>query len=203
MAKKKLGIMGGSFDPIHNGHLGTALALEQALQLDEILFIPAYISPFKQERKAAPAQERLAMVELALKGHPTWHASNLELERTGVSYTYNTLATLDAQYGKDYELFFLIGADSILELAKWYKIKEALALSTFVIATRPGFMPQAQAIKAKLAKEGLTNLVWVNTPEFPISSTEIRAKIQKHESLTGLMPPAIVEYIRQRDLYRP
>ena len=202
MVRKKLGIMGGSFDPIHNGHLGTAKAIQEALHLDEILFIPAYISPFKQWKEAAPGPNRYRMVELAIKDEAGWSASNMELVRSGVSYTYDTIVVLKERYGAAYDLFFIIGADSAVELAQWYRIKEALALCTFVVATRPGFGDQVELVKASLQASELTNLVWVKTPEIAISSTEIRNKIKENLPIEGLMPPAVVEYIRQRDLYQ-
>ena len=199
---KRLGVMGGSFDPIHNGHLGTAFAMEKALTLDEVLFIPAYISPFKQWKEAAPGHERYAMVELAIKDHPTWKASDMELKRTGISYTYDTIVALKKEQEVGTEIFFIIGADSALELTKWYKIKEMLELCTFVVATRPGFLGQIDAAKKELAEAGLTNILWVKTPEIEISSTEVRKKVQQGLSIENFVPKAIVEYIRQRDLYR-
>lgn len=202
MMRKKLGIMGGSFDPIHNGHLGIAKAIQNTLHLDEILFIPAYISPFKQWKEAAPGLDRYKMVELAIKDEASWSASNIELMRTGISYTYDTIVALKEQYGAVYDLFFIIGADSAVELTKWYRIQEALDLCTFVVAARPGFAHKAELVKKSLQASELTHLVWVQTPEIAISSTEIRNNIKENLPIEGLMPPAVVEYIRQRDLYQ-
>lgn len=199
---KRLGIMGGSFDPIHNGHLGTAEALQEKLKLDEVLFIPAFISPFKQWKEAAPGTDRLAMVKLAIEGHPSWKATDMELKRTGVSYTYDTIEELKKQYGLEWELYFLTGADSVRELHKWYRIQDMLKLCTFVVATRPGYDARSKELKDKLIKNKLTNIIWVETPAIEISSTEVRAKVRNHESIDKFVPKAIVEYIRQRDLYR-
>ena len=153
-------------------------------------------------KEAAPGPDRYRMVELAIKDEAGWSASNMELVRSGVSYTYDTIVVLKERYGAAYDLFFIIGADSAVELAQWYRIKEALALCTFVVATRPGFGDQVELVKESLQASELTNLVWVKTPEIAISSTEIRNKIKENLPIEGLMPPAVVEYIRQRDLYQ-
>ncbi len=129
---KKLGIMGGSFDPIHKGHLVAAEAMESALGLTQVLFVPAYISPFKLGKGRASGKDRYAMVELAIAGHPSWQATTMELERGGVSYSYDTIVDLRKLYGPEWEFYFLVGADSIWSLDKWYRIKEALDLSTFL-----------------------------------------------------------------------
>ena len=106
------------------------------------------------------------------------------------------------KYGAEYDLYFIIGADSALELDKWYRIADALCLCTFVVASRPGSTGKEASVRKALAEKHLTNIIWMQTPEISISSTEIREKIQKGLSIDGLVPQAIVEYIRQRDLYR-
>ena len=202
MTRKNLGLMGGSFDPIHNGHLGIARFIQNNLGLTGLLFIPAYVSPFKTWKEAAPAADRLAMVRLAVANEPGWEASDWEINKTGISYTYDTLLYFKEKYGAEYDLYFIIGADSALELDKWYRIADALCLCTFVVASRPGSTGKEASVRKALAEKHLTNIIWMQTPEISISSTEIREKIQKGLSIDGLVPQAIVEYIRQRDLYR-
>ena len=202
MIRKKLGLLGGSFDPIHNGHLGIAGFIQKDLGLTKLVFIPAYVSPFKTWKEAAPAADRFAMVQLAVADESSWEASDWEINKTGISYTYDTILYFKEKYGSEYDLYFIIGADSALELDKWYRIADALELCTFVVASRPGSTDKEASIKKSLAAKHLTNIIWMRTPEIPISSTEIREKIQKGLSIDGLVPQAIVEYIRQRDLYR-
>jgi len=202
MTRKSLGLLGGSFDPIHNGHLGIARFIQNSLALTKLVFIPAYVSPFKTWKQAAPALDRYAMVKLAVAGEPAWEASDWEIKKTGISYSYDTIAHFKEEYGSAYDLYFIIGADSALELDKWYRIDEALQLCTFLVASRPGSTDKVELMKKALAAKHLTNIMWMKTPEIAVSSTEIREKIQKGLSIDGLVPQAIVEYIRQRDLYR-
>lgn len=202
MGRQRLGILGGTFDPIHNGHLMIARAMQEQLHLDRVLFIPDYIPPHKRGRECSPSADRLAMTLLATRDNPLCTVSDMELRRGGVSYTSDTLRQLYRRWHRFYDLYFLIGADSAEQLPTWHNIREAMEYATFAAAARPGFAPQKEAVSARLARQGLTHLCWVDTPELDLSSTEIREKVRRGESIANLVPKAVAEYIEQRDLYR-
>ncbi len=202
MGRQRLGILGGTFDPIHNGHLMIARAMQEQLHLDRVLFIPDYIPPHKRGRECSPSADRLAMTLLATGDNPLCTVSDMELRRGGVSYTSDTLRQLYRRWHRFYDLYFLIGADSAEQLPTWHNIREAMEYATFAAAARPGFAPQKEAVSARLARQGLIHLCWVDTPELDLSSTEIREKVRRGESIANLVPKAVAEYIEQRDLYR-
>ena len=202
MGRQRLGIFGGTFDPIHNGHLMIARAILEQLELDRILFIPASIPPHKRDWHCSPPADRLAMTILAAAEDPRYTVSAMELERGGVSYTCDTLRQLHRKWHRFYDLYFIIGADSAEQLPTWHNIQEAMHYATFAAAARPGFAPQKEKVSEGLARQGLRNLVWVDTPELDLSSTEIRDRIRKSEPVDVMVPKAVAEYIEQRDLYR-
>lgn len=202
MARLRLGIFGGTFDPVHNGHLMLARVMQKKLQLDRVLFIPDHVSPFKQQEQHAPDRDRLAMLQLAVKDDPDFLVSTRELKRGGVSYTYITLRQLYRQLHQFYELYFLIGADSAEQLGGWYRIQDSMKMAIFAAAARPGFAPHKERVTALLQQQGLERLLWVDTPEVDLSSTDIRQKIQAGKPIGDLVPQAVAEYIEQRDLYR-
>lgn len=202
MNRKKLGIMGGTFDPIHNGHLATVEFVRRKLGLEKVLFIPAYVAPHKIGGEFAPAHDRYQMTELAIKDNGYLELSDMELRREGVSYTYDTLVALKKQYEKEYELFFIIGADSVVALDSWHRVREIMEMCTFVAATRPGFAPVVENVIEDFGRLGSTSILWVDTPEVDISSTEIRERVKLGHSIKELVPQAVAEYIRQKDLYR-
>ncbi|MGE4588352.1 MAG: nicotinate-nucleotide adenylyltransferase [Acidaminococcaceae bacterium] len=200
--RKRIGIIGGSFDPIHKGHLETAEFVYQQLGLEKIIFIPAYIAPHKIGMEYALAEHRYQMTLLAIQDNPHFCVSDIELKRKGVSYTYDTIAALHEYYGDGYELYFIIGADSVAELDTWIKVREIMALCTFVAATRPGFAPEVKKVIEYFGELGRTKIKWLNTPEMDISSTDIRQRVQDNCSITGLVPAQVEEYIHQKGLYR-
>lgn len=199
---KKLGIMGGTFDPIHNGHMKTAEFVFRQLELEKIIFIPANIAPHKIGMEFAPAADRLAMTTLAVEGNQHFSVSDMELTRNGISYTYDTVKALKEYYGEDYELFFIIGADSVVGLDTWIKVREIMQLCKFVAATRPGFAPTVDKVIEYFGDLGRTRIQWLNTPEMDISSTNIRQRIRLGQSISGLVPKRVEQYIYQKGLYR-
>ncbi len=202
MGKLRLGIMGGTFDPIHKGHVMIARNIQEQLHLDRVLFIPAYVSPFKQDQHSLPAEDRMAMTLLACQDNPLFTVSSMELQRGGVSYTSDTLRKLYRRWHRFYDLYFIIGADSAEQLPGWHNIREAMQYATFAAAARPGFAPHKDRVTAMLHKAGLHNFLWVDTPEMAVSSTEIRQRLQAGQPITDMVPKAVAEYIEQRDLYR-
>ena len=199
--KKRLGILGGTFDPIHIGHLEIAKSIYEQLHLEKIIFIPAYIAPHKVGQDFAPAMDRYIMTKLAIDPYPYFTVSDMELKRSGVSYTYDTLVELHKIY-PEHEFFFIIGADSVTGLHTWHRYQEMFELTTFVGAERPGYDNSAivQAVK-NLGKRAEEKIMLLDTPENSISSTSIREKIRKGESLNGLVPRAVEAYILEHKLY--
>ena len=196
----RIGIMGGTFDPIHLGHLATAEAVRESLNLQKIIFIPAANPPHKTEKKIASSKHRLNMVELATKSNPFFEVSAMEIERQGLSYSLLTINELREKI--EAEFFFITGADAVNELATWYRAKELLARCNFVVATRGGsslnFKPLEEFFGA-IAREKIHE---IPTPALEISSTEIREKIALGKSIRYLVPDEIVEYIAREGLYR-
>ena len=187
----RVGILGGTFNPIHHGHLILAEEARAAFELDRCLFIPNHLPPHKEEPSLAPAEHRLAMVRLAVAGAPAFEASELEIARGGRSYTVETLEALRTQHGPEAELFFLAGSDSCQTLEHWKAIDRVLALCQFVIAHRPGYQVQRP-------KPGVRTL---EIPALDISSTAIRQRLQEGRTIRYLVPEPVREYILQHRLY--
>ena len=197
----KIGIMGGTFDPIHLGHLATAEAVRELFALNEILFIPAARPPHKLSRHVTDEHHRLAMTTLATRSNKFFRVSDMELKRTGLSYTLDTMAELHAQFGSATELFFIIGADSLADLSKWHEAKKLVARSHFIATTRPGVdidFSAAEKFFGSLADEHIHR---VTTPAIEISSTQIRQRVKLGRSIKYLVPEAVEEYILQEGLY--
>ncbi len=185
----RIGILGGSFDPIHRGHLTVAAAAADQLPLDTVLFVPARTQPFKRERHHADAHDRATMVRLAIAVDPRFRLDGRELARPGPSYTVETLRALRAEYPDD-ELFLLIGADAARDFPQWHEVATISDLAQVVVLTRPGF-------DARLA--GARTLP---VPAVDISATMVREQARRGQSLRRLVPPAVEEYIQRRQLYR-
>ena len=200
MAGTSLGILGGTFDPIHIGHLRMAEHVFNSMELEKIIFIPAYVPPHKLGQDFAPAQDRYAMTELAVAAKPHFTVSDMELKRTGVSYTIDTIRQLHAQYG-DRELNFIIGADSVAQLHTWHNIEEMLELTRFVAVWRPGYEGAMEEMVQHLGQRARERVLLLDTPVYDISSTEIRTRIRQGASLAGLVPQAVEKYIYEHGLY--
>ncbi|MCI0744413.1 MAG: nicotinate-nucleotide adenylyltransferase [Verrucomicrobia subdivision 3 bacterium] len=189
---ERIGLFGGSFDPVHCGHLLVAMAAMEELTLDRIFFIPAAQSPFKPENKPAPAELRARLLRLALAGQTRYEVDDQEMRRGGVSYTIDTLR----DYGKRFpnaKLFYLIGADHIPQLPKWRDAAELAALAEFVVIPRPGEVTVN-------APAGFRVRMLKGFP-FGVSSSQIRARVKAGQPIDGLVPPAVAEAIRNSRLY--
>lgn len=187
----RLGLYGGTFDPIHNAHLSVARAAVDALELDRMLLIPNRLPPHKQSATGASYEQRLAMVRLACMGQVKLEACDIE-NRAGKSYTIQTLETLREQYGAGTEFFFLIGADAFAEVLTWYRVEEVFRMTEFIVAARPGF-DYAVPAGARVRR--------LDTLEFRHSSTEIRARIRAGKPVEGV-PETVARYIAEQGLYR-
>ena len=201
-ARQWLGIMGGTFDPVHNAHLLIAEAVREAFRLDRVLFIPAAQPPHKQGRILTPAYHRLMMVQPAVSSNPCFHVSRQELERPGPSYSLLTLQELQEEYGGQAEFYFITGSDTINDLHTWYHIEELLQRCHFVGTTRPGVTVDTTKLEQRfgqLAREKVHELV---VPRLEISSTAIRQRLREGRSIRYLVPQAVADYIAKEGLYR-
>lgn len=203
---RRLGLFGGSFDPIHFGHLITARAVAERLNLDRVLLISAPMPPHKRGNKLTPVEHRLAMIRLAIEGDPLFEASDIETRRPGPSYTIDTIAALRADLGEAAELFWIIGADSLPELASWHRAAELVAAVRIVAASRPGWSaPDLSALEHAVGKPALNRLLADRcpTPEIDISATNIRERIGMGRSVRYLTTRSVIDYIQQNRLYLP
>ena len=191
----KLGIFGGTFDPVHHGHLIVAEAVRESVGLDRILFVPTLISPHKQEAGATPAAQRLAMLREAVKPNPFFEVLDIEIERGGVSYTVDTLRALVQSNPRD-ALYLLIGADNLREFGTWREPSEILNLGTLVVMDRPGF--PAGGEEPALPERTIRCRV----PAIDISGTEIRRRVKQGLPISFLVPPPVARYIGRNRLYR-
>ena len=198
----KIGIMGGTFDPIHLGHLATAESVREIFALDEILFIPAARPPHKLTRHVTDEIHRLAMTNLATRSNKFFRVSDIELKRTGLSYTLDTMDALHKQFGATTELFFIIGADSLADLSKWHEAKKLVERSHFIATTRSGVDVDFSATEKFFGAAASEHIHRVTTPAIEISSTEIRERVKSGRSIKYLVPEAVEEYILREELYR-
>ncbi|MDD5448082.1 MAG: nicotinate-nucleotide adenylyltransferase [Actinomycetota bacterium] len=201
----RLGIMGGTFDPIHIGHLVTAEEAKYQFSLDKILFVPSAHPPHKREDAYSLATDRCNMIELSIEGNPNFSVSRIEMEREGPSYTIETLREIHRMYGKDTELFFITGADAILEIMTWKNPTELFSESRFIAATRPGYsLTKLEAALPKFNSKGRLAMNFVHMMEIPalaISSTQIRARVREGKPFRYLVIDAVWRYIREKGLY--
>ena len=186
---KKVGLFGGTFNPPHIGHLIMANEVYAALDLAEVRFMPNAIAPHKEVSKSATNEQRLRMVELSIADIPYFNVERFEMERGGVSYTYDTMKAM-REREPDVAFYFIIGGDMIDSLHTWYRIDELLELVQFVGVKRPGS-------EAKTSY----NVQMVEAPEINLSSTFIRNRLQRKGSLQFLLPLAVETYIRKEGLY--
>src|SRR5262245_26804827 len=200
----RLGLYGGSFDPVHYGHLLLAACCRETLRLDEVWLIPAAVPPHKQARERAAARHRLEMLELALGGHAQLRASKLEIDRGGVSYTVDTLAQVH-QLHPDATLFFLMGADSLHDLPTWREPERICALSLPAVVRRGGSPEPDLSVLAPLVSAQRLAMIrssQVQMPLVELSSTDLRRRAAEGHSLRYRTPRAVEMYIETHGLYR-
>ena len=199
----KLGIFGGTFDPIHNGRIGLAEDCADQAGLDEVIMIPAAIQPFKQDRKTASGEDRFRMLALVASQNDRITVSRNELDNEGVSYTYLTMRRIQ-EMNPEARLYFICGTDSFLKVDTWMKAEELLERYSFIVGCdRPGYRHDEleEAISRISAGYG-TEIIVVHNRQFDVSSTEIRENIAAGKPIEGLVPAAVERYIREHGLYR-
>lgn len=198
---KKIGILGGTFDPVHLGHIGLAQAALHELMLDEVLLMPANKQPFKKNKHVEDASKRLRMIELATLNCERIGVTDIELQSEGLSYTYDTMIKLMKIY-PDTEICFILGSDSLLRIESWYKGKELLKLSSFAVGLRPGDDRAMLRDEAdRLTHEYGCKIALLEDLMKPISSTAIREHVHNKESISGLVGSEVEEYIYEQGLY--
>jgi nicotinate-nucleotide adenylyltransferase len=209
---KRIGVLGGTFDPLHVGHLRAAEVVRDALRLDKVLFVPASTPPHKASAPVTPPEHRAGMLERALSGEPFFDVSHVELERGGRSYTIDTLEALAA--GSTDSFYFITGTDAFSEIRTWHRWRELLEKHRFVVHERPGFPIEAvrdvlaQDVDSRILDESELEagseprVLFLRRPMLKVSSTEIRRSVREDRSIRFLVPDAVAAYIREYRLYR-
>jgi len=219
----RLGLLGGSFNPIHNCHLSIAHQVYEALGLSRVLFIPSGDPPHKRDASLAPADSRFAMVQLATAGTSYFAVSDLELQRKGKSYSIDTVQELQQRYGPSTELFFIIGLDAFLDFPTWKAPEILLSICHMVVISRPGrsfqelinlsLLPQLDATalgeldshtgtSLTITLPSSPGITCLSLPPCPTSASEIRRRIRCGATLANMLPPPVESYILQRNLYQ-
>jgi nicotinate-nucleotide adenylyltransferase len=197
--RARLGVMGGTFDPIHYGHLVTAEEALHQFQLDQVVFVPTGDPWMKEQTDVSPAEDRYLMTVIATENDAKFRVSRMEIEREGPTYTVDTLRDLRSELGSDVDLFFVTGADAILEIFRWKDPTELFDLAQFIAATRPGY--DLDAFTANAPDEHPAVIV-MQIPALAISSTDIRARVASGRPIRYLLPEGVKTYIEKAGLYR-
>lgn len=198
----RLGVMGGTFDPIHNGHLVTAEQAAGDLDLDVVVFVPAGSPAFKQDRRVSSPEDRNAMTLLATADNPHFLVSRIEVDREGITYTVDTLELLRQHYPDNVELYFITGADAIIDILTWRDADRIARLARLVGATRPGY--DLAAARTRILDSGIDFQVhYLEVPALAISSSDLRGRVARGQSLRYLTPDSVCGLIEKRGLYGP
>ncbi|WP_105617947.1 nicotinate-nucleotide adenylyltransferase [Vallitalea okinawensis] len=200
---KKIAVMGGTFDPIHYGHLVTAEAVRHQYNIDQVLFVPTGHPPHKRNRAITDAQHRYLMSILATETNPHFFVSRIEIDRQGLTYTIDTIKELKEQYRQDTEIYFITGADAFLEIFTWKQAEELLEICNFIAATRPEY-PKEDLVAsiAQIEKNYRAKFNFIEVPALAISSSEIRNRVSSGEPIKYLLPEAVENYIEKYQLYK-
>lgn len=201
MAGLRLGILGGTFDPVHRGHLLLAAAASDEVGLDRVVFVPAGQPWRKADRHITSTEHRLAMLQLALEGDETFEIATLELEREGPSYAADTLEVLRRDHPED-ELFFILGEDALADVPNWVHPERILELATLVVARRAGVEQGAVEEAGQRLAGLLDRVVWLKMPLLDVTATAVRERVRRGLPIGDLMPPAVEAYVREHELYR-
>ena len=202
---RKIALFGGTFDPIHRGHTIVAASAAEQIRAEKVIFIPASRSPHKQLLPLANAEARIEMITLAIAANSNFAVSNCELKRPQPSYTLDTVKSFQTQYGSDVELYFLVGADAVKDLAAWYKIGELIDLCNVAVMHRAGVRPPdftefSNVLGTKRAKKLQQDMI--STPLISINGSEIRRKVALGEDISDMVAPRVLAYIEKNRLYR-
>jgi nicotinate-nucleotide adenylyltransferase len=191
---RRLGVMGGTFDPIHHGHLVAASEVADFFDLDEVIFVPTGQPWQKEDRQVSPAEDRYLMTVIATASNPRFSVSRVDIDRPGETYTIDTLRDLRAERGPEVEFYFITGADALAKMISWRDADELFALAQFVGCTRPGHQLTTTDLPTDRVK-------LLEIPALAISSTECRVRVRGGHPIWYLVPDGIVQYIAKRGLY--
>jgi len=198
----RVGVLGGSFDPVHVGHLVLAEGVREALRMEKVVLVPAGTPPHKLDHPLAAARHRMEMTRVAVQGNPFFEVSEIEVERSGPSYTIDTIRELRSRH--DGEIFLIVGADTIDELGTWKDVGELLRMCRLAVGMRPGCeLPGREELERKtgVAADHILAEI-VSIPQMEISSTEIRRRVREGKTVRYLVPERVREYIEREGLYR-
>ncbi|HWO43022.1 MAG TPA: nicotinate-nucleotide adenylyltransferase [Candidatus Eisenbacteria bacterium] len=213
----RIGLFGGTFDPIHWGHLRSAEEVREAFALDRILFIPSAKPPHKRGEPTTPARDRLAMVRLAVAGNPGFAVSTVEVRRRGVSYSIDTLRYFAVRNKGRHSYFFILGLDAFREIGTWKAFRELFPLCNFIVTSRPGSRDSNPLRGTSIAVKKLfcyapserlyrhrsgTSLQFLKLTDFAVSASDIRRRVNEGKSIRYLVPETVEAYIKKRGLYR-
>jgi nicotinate-nucleotide adenylyltransferase len=205
MAEKPIALFGGTFDPIHLGHTGVAIAAAAQIGAEKVVFVPAKCSPLKGFVPHASDADRLVMIELAIAGSDALAVSDCELKRPAPSYTLDTVRLFKSQVGPDKPIHWLLGADTVGDLIHWYKVRELIDECNLTTMQRGGYEPpdfdRFESIWGPQRMAKLKRNV-IQTPRIDVSSTKVRQRLAAGESIQGMLHPDVIEYIHQHGLYR-
>jgi len=196
----RIGILGGTFDPPHNGHLRLAAAARDQLQLGRVLFAPAGLQPLKRDQHVSPPEPRAAMVGLAIAGTAGFELSRIDLDRPGPQHTVDLLRIASGIY-PDAPLWFIMGGDLIADLPRWRAPDRLTKFARLAVLRRPGFAPDWAALEAALP-DLRSRVDWIDGPPIDVSARDIRRRVRDGESIAGLVPPAVAQYIVEKQLYK-
>lgn len=214
---KKIGLFGGTFDPIHRGHVKAAEDVQRSFSFDRILFIPSYIPPHKEYEDVASAEHRLKMVELALSSHDRFFPSSIEIDARGKSYSIVTLNRIREMFSQT-EAFFLLGIDAFLDIETWKDYEDVLEQCSFVVMSRPGFrledakkvLPDrynqrivevSGTLREESERKSVHRIYLLSITPLDISSSEVRDRVGKGQSIEGMVPESVANYIKEKRLY--
>ncbi|MEG0391500.1 MAG: nicotinate-nucleotide adenylyltransferase [Anaerovoracaceae bacterium] len=200
---RRIGIIGGTFDPVHRGHISLALDAKEQGDLDEVMFMPAKLQPFKLDKAVSDGEMRLAMLRLAIQYIPGLTVSTVEMDMEGISYTYRTLREVGKGLAPEDKLYFITGTDTYLKLGIWKEAEALLAENAFIVGERPGYKSTDLRECKKLYEETFgTETILINNKRLDISATEIRERIEQGEMICDLVPEGVGRFIYEHKLYK-
>lgn len=199
---KKIGIMGGSFDPCHRGHINLALDAARQADLTKVILMPARVQPFKIDAKTVGNNHRLNMLKAAVENIAELEVSDWEMRQEELSYTYLTMREAKKQAGDETQVFFISGTDSFLEISRWKNSEELISENRFIVGVRPGYREdELEAEIKRLSELYGTEIIKIDNRRFHISSTEIRERLRDGKDISDLVTPGVERYIKENGLY--
>jgi nicotinate-nucleotide adenylyltransferase len=198
---RRIGVIGGTFDPIHYGHLAAAEEARVKVELERVIFVVAGLPPHKLDEEVTPVEHRLAMVGLGIESNSYFEISRVDIERPGPSYTVDTMSILQEQWGEETELFFVMGLDSLVELPTWHEPQRLVRLCRLIAVRRPGFRADLAQLEATVP--GISSrLQIIDMPEVDISSTDLQRRVREGLPIKYQVPDKVERYIEEHRLYR-